>query len=418
MVVRAKFGLAACVVASLALAGCGGRPDGVLVPVAAGTAGTSSVDMLVATTRRGVTDPGQMFSGERDDALNYADIKISIPPDSVRQPGEVQWPSGPGDPAREFVALKADRLPEKQALSVFHERLRRTSHRRVLVFVHGFNTRFGEAVFRLAQIVHDSSVPAAPVLFTWPSRGQLLAYTYDRESANYSRDALELLLQNLVKDPAVGEIDVLAHSMGNWVALEALRQMAIRNGAIAPKIKQVMLAAPDVDIDVFRRQIIEMGDKRPPFTLFVAQDDNALAVSQRVWGGVARVGSVNPKIAPYEEMFAQQKINVVDLTDVKSSDRLGHTKFAESPEVVRMIGARLAGGQSLNDGQAGLGDKLARITTGAAATVGTTAGIALSTPLAIIDGRTRENLGGQLEDLGTQVQDTAGSAVHFPTDKY
>jgi esterase/lipase superfamily enzyme len=379
--------------------------------------------MLVATTRRGVTDPGQMFSGERDQALNYADIRISIPPDAVRQVGEVQWPSGQsgagnGNPAREFVALKADRLSEKQAQAVFHERLRRTSHRRVLVFVHGFNTRFGEAVFRLAQIVHDSSVPALPVLFTWPSRGQLLAYTYDRESANYSRDALELLLQNLAKDPAVGEIDVLAHSMGNWVALEALRQMSIRNGAIASKIKQVMLAAPDVDIDVFRRQIIEMGAKRPPFTLFVAQDDNALAVSQRVWGGVARVGSVNPKVAPYEEMFAQQKINVVDLTDVKSSDRLGHTKFAESPEVVRMIGARLAGGQALNDGQAGLGDKLARITTGAAATIGTTAGIALSAPLAVIDGRTRDNLGEQLQDLGAHVQDTAGSAVHFPTDKY
>jgi len=374
--------------------------------------------MLVATTRRGVADPGRMFSGERDDALNYADIKVSIPPDSIRQIGDVQWPSGPGDPAREFVALKADRLGEKQALGALHERLRRTSHRRVLVFVHGFNTRFGEAVFRLAQIVHDSNLQALPVLFTWPSRGQLLAYTYDRESANYSRDALELLLQNLVKDPAVGEIDVLAHSMGNWVALEALRQMAIRNGAIPAKVKQVMLAAPDVDVDVFRRQIIEIGAKRPPFTLFVAQDDNALAVSRRVWGGVSRVGAVDPNVEPYRDMFAQQKINVVDLTDVKTSDRLGHTKFAESPEVVRMIGMRLAGGQALNDGQAGLGDKLARITTGAAATIGTTAGIALSAPLAIVDGRTRENLGEHIQELGSQVQDTAGSAVRFPTDKY
>jgi hypothetical protein len=83
-----------------------------------------------------------------------------------------------------------------------------------------------------------------------------------------------------------------------------------------------------------------------------------------------------------------------------------------------MIGRRLAGGQALNDGQAGLGDKLARITTGAAATIGTGAGIALSAPLAIVDGRTRENLGEQIEDLGSKVQDTAGSAVRFPTDKY
>jgi esterase/lipase superfamily enzyme len=61
--------------------------------------------------------------------------------------------------------------------------------------VHGFNNRFDDAVYRFAQIVHDSKVPAIPVLFTWPSRGEmkLRAYTYDRESANYSRDALESL---------------------------------------------------------------------------------------------------------------------------------------------------------------------------------------------------------------------------------
>src|SRR5690606_30137597 len=137
----------------------------------------------------------------------------------------------------------------------FYSRLNSTPHRRVLVFVHGYNTRFEEAVYRFAQIVHDSRAPALPVLFTWPSRGRLLEYAYDRESANYSRDALEAILQTMAKDKAVGEISILAHSMGNWVTLEALRQMSIRNGALSPKIKSVMLAAPDVDVDVFRRQI-------------------------------------------------------------------------------------------------------------------------------------------------------------------
>ena len=58
-------------------------------------------------------------------------------------------------------------------------------------------------MYRFAQIVHDSKTKAVPVLFTWPSRGELLAYTYDRESANFSRDALELVLREMVKDPAV-----------------------------------------------------------------------------------------------------------------------------------------------------------------------------------------------------------------------
>lgn len=403
---------------ALLLAGCSGRPDDTLIPVAAAAPNGSSVDMLVATTRAPDNDPARMYTGERDQAFNFADIKIAIPSDSLRTVGEVQWPSQPPNPAREFVALKAQRLDEKQALRTFHDRLQRTAHRRVLVFVHGYNTRFGEAVFRLAQIVHDSKIDALPVLFTWPSRGRLLAYTYDRESANYSRDALEKVLQGLAKDPAVREIAILAHSMGNVVTLEALRQMAIRNGAIAPKIKSVMLASPDVDVDVFRRQVIEMGPKRPPFTLFVAQNDEALALSSRIWGGEPRIGMIDPKQEPYRTMLAQQRINVLDLTDIKSSDSLGHTKFAESPEIVQLIGGRLAAGQTLSDGQAGLGDRLARITTGAAATVGTAAGVALSAPIAIVDGRTRDNLNEQLRDLGAQVNDTAGSTGRVMGTRY
>jgi len=32
-------------------------------------------------------------------------------------------------------------------------------HGKVLIFVHGFNNRFDDAVYRFAQIVHDSKTP-------------------------------------------------------------------------------------------------------------------------------------------------------------------------------------------------------------------------------------------------------------------
>ena len=88
------------------------------------------------------------------------------------------------------------------------------------------------------------------MLFTWPSGGTAIDYVYDRDSAIYSRDALEAVLQALVKDPTVGSISILAHSMGNYVAVEALRQMAIRNRELSPKIRDVMLASPDINVDV------------------------------------------------------------------------------------------------------------------------------------------------------------------------
>jgi esterase/lipase superfamily enzyme len=117
--------------------------------------------------------------------------------------------------------------------------------------VHGFNNHFEDAVFRFAQFVHDSGAEeVVPILFTCPSRGSLFAYGYDHESASYSRDALEEGLRVLAKNPEVREITVVAHSMGNWVTLAALRQMAIRNGKVAEKIRNVILAAPDVDVNV------------------------------------------------------------------------------------------------------------------------------------------------------------------------
>jgi len=118
-----------------------------------------------------------MFDGERRRGLAFADIAVSIPPDAVRKIGEVQWPSTiPGDPAHDFVTLRADRLDLKQAIAAFDSRLRAGSTRHVLLFVHGYNTRFEEAVYRFAQIAHDAGAPVLPVLFTWPSRGKLFDF--------------------------------------------------------------------------------------------------------------------------------------------------------------------------------------------------------------------------------------------------
>lgn len=411
-----RFSICVALLVGLGLSGCSGRPKDFLIPIADGPrpAGTSTVEMLVATTRSDENAaPGQFFTGERGAALGFADIAVSIPPDAVRKIGDVQFPATtPGDPAKEFVTLRARQVGKAEALATFGRRLAASPGRRVLVFVHGYNTRFEEAVFRLAQFVHDSGAPTTPVLFTWPSRGKLLAYTYDRESANYSRDALEKLLQTLADDRDVAEVDVLAHSMGNWATLEALRQMAIRKGRIAPKIKNIMLAAPDVDFDVFRRQIQQIGPAHPPITLFVSGDDEALAISRRIWGDRIRVGAIDPEAEPYKTILARDGIVAYDLTKAKSDDPLNHAKFAASPVVVRAIGQRLASGQALSDGKASLGEKIGQIATGAASSVGKAAGLAVSAPLAIVDPDTRETLGDRFDDLGA----TAGDAVRSTTD--
>jgi esterase/lipase superfamily enzyme len=236
--------------AALACSACSNRPSqGVLIPLAASVRaeGTDRVPILVATTRQRTTaDAGEMFGSERAADVSYAAITVSIPPDASRKIGEVQWPATlPGDPRTDFVTISADYTDKQSFLATITAVAKQTGRSKVLVFVHGFNNRFDDAVYRFAQIVHDSKAPAIPVLFTWPSRGEtkLRAYTYDRESANYSRDALEDLLNSLTGLPAITEVNLLAHSMGNWVALEALRRIDRPRSASAAFLK------PDTNLE-------------------------------------------------------------------------------------------------------------------------------------------------------------------------
>ncbi len=386
------------VAACLTLAACGGTIEGVLTPVPSARGIGTEVDILVATTREPSDDPADLYSGERGPRLSYVDLTVSIPPTNVRTIGEVQRPkTAVGDPEREFVVVAAERLDPAGALTAVSRRAATVPGRRVMVFVHGYNNRFDDAVFRLAQIVHDSDADVTPVLFTWPSRARLLSYGYDRESANFSRTELETVLRSLANDKAVGEVNILAHSMGNWLTMEALRQMAIRDGAISPKISTVMLAAPDVDVDVFREQMRDIGDSHPEMILFVSGDDRALAVSRRLWQSSQRLGAIDPTIEPFRSQIAGSDLTVIDLTEVRTGDSLHHGKFAESPEVVQLIGTRLMAGQTLTDSRASVGDRIIQLSTGVATVAGTAVGMAVSAPVAVIDPATRRTINETLE---------------------
>ncbi len=394
---------------SLSLAGCG-HAVGVLVPVAVTTPGTSSVDMLAVTTRQPSKNPGILYTGRRDKNYSLDEITVSIPPDSARKAGEVQWPSHlPPNPAKDFTTVAVKSLPPDRASGNAWLRHNLPKSHNVLVFVHGFNNSYEDAVYRFAQIVHDSGADAAPVLFTWPSGGKLFDYNYDRESTIYSRDGLETVLRMLARDPKVGEVSVLAHSMGTWLTMEALRQMAIRDGRVALKIKNVILASPDIDVDVFGRQFHDLGKNRPEFTVFVSRDDRALAISRLVAGNVNRLGQINPEAEPYRTAAEKAGITFIDLTKLRTpGGGLNHDKFATSPQIVRAIGTRLVNGEELSQSRIGLGDSITILAAGTAKAVGTGAGLLVSTPLSVVDPTTRRNLASQAEDFGGQIDAATG----------
>ncbi len=394
------------------LAGCAGRPEGVLVPIGETLSpGTSKVNLLVATTRRPSESPGILFSGERDNLVAITDIVVSIPPEKNRKAGEVQWPKKlPPDPQKDFttVSVTPVKTDVEQAVWI---RKHMTKSRRVMVFVHGFNNTYEDSVYRFAQIVHDSSADVAPVIFTWPSRASVFDYNYDKESTNYSRDALEQILRAIAREPEVKDITVMAHSMGSWLTVEALRQMAIRDGRVNGKINNVILASPDLDVDVFGKQFLAMGKDHPRFTLFTSRDDRALAVSRRISGNIDRLGQIDPSSEPYRSNLEKAGITVIDLTQLKAGDGLNHGKFAASPEVVQLIGRRLVTGQTLTDSNVGIGDRLGAVALGTAQGVGSAASLVVTAPIAVFDPQTRKTYDEQIDRFGRAVGNTVGAAV-------
>lgn len=321
--------------AVLILAACASRPSGLLAPVAP-TSGGREVSVLAVSTREPAASAAVVYSGRRGDETSLSIVDVSIPPG--HRPGRIETPrSGPPRAQEHFAALSVQPIDEAgvDAWLATHAR-----NGRVLIYVHGFNMPFDHAVFRVAQIATDSRLDAAPVLFAWPSRGSSWAYLYDRESANFSRDALERVLRQACLNPEITEVNILAHSMGAWLVLEALRQAAIRDGALSPKLRNVVLASPDLDVDVFMRQFDALGPTRPHFTFLISRRDFALRVSRLLAGGVQRLGAADPQAEPFKtKLESTGGVTLIDLSGLARQGSLNHSKYASSPEVVKRLGA-------------------------------------------------------------------------------
>ena len=165
----------------------------------------------------------------------------------------------------------------------------------------------------------------------------------DITSATYARDALELVLSEAIESERVSQITILAHSMGSWITMETLRQMAIRNGRVHEKVVDVILAAPDLDIDVFEQQFLTLGESRPFFTFIVSADDRALGLSKMLARGEQRLGAIDPSQEPYRSRIESARgVTVIDLKDVEGGGGAHHSKFAESGEMLDFVRRTLA----------------------------------------------------------------------------
>ena len=376
--VAAAFALAT----ALALSGCaGGGTHRLLDAVAAEPdAILATHRILVVTTRAEAQDRKEVFSGERSVDLNFARVDVTVP--KVHQPGVVEQPRSDArrDPARHFAAGEVALYPREEGFANgLRESLKRTDGR-ALIFVHGYRTPFDNSVYRAAQIVHDSGYRGTPVLFSWASTGRTVDYIYDNNSATVARDGLEKTLR-LLHAAGARRIDIVAHSMGNWLTMEALRQFALASDRdVSDRLGDVILASPDIDVDVFKSQLRRIGKPDRPFFVIVSRDDRALLASSIIAGNRPRVGDYGN-----DADLAELGITVVDISAVSSGDPLNHAKFAENPLLVQLLGSRL----NEDDTLSGSGDQISRriesLAQGVGQTLGSAAEIVITTPLEVIN---------------------------------
>jgi esterase/lipase superfamily enzyme len=350
--------IAAALFLSLCLAACGSTPT-TLGPIAIANLQVAvSERVFVVTTRKPLDDRTRLFGGDRSDSLHFADITVSVPRN--REPGSIKPPEAKLDLSRDF-AVTAATLTDDEA--IFAKRLRQAlaarpaGQRSVFIFIHGYNVGFAKGLFSTAQLHNDYKVPGVAMHYSWPSAEKTALYLYDRDSAEFARDGLAQTLK-IAAAANPESIIVLGHSMGTFVTMEAMRTLALsgQNGPVS-KMQALVLAAPDIDVDVFRTELKALTVRPKSMIVLVSEQDKALKLSGKVRGDRPRVGSGANK-----QELVDEGIIVLDIATLRNKDdRLSHSTYANSEKLIALVngGLNLAALERAQSGKTGLiGDSL------------------------------------------------------------
>lgn len=315
----------------LILASCAQRGEITLDSYAANVGTVQTV--FVGTTR--MIDPEtRRYGSGRSEAIHFARYDISIPPE--RELGTIKYPrkGSKPNPQTDFLTTSERVLTTP---SDFRKDIAKAAlkgprgGREAVIFVHGFNNNFTEGLYRIAQLSHDLKLPGATVHYSWPSAANPLGYVRDRDSALFARDGLENLIQQ-VEDAGADRILLVAHSMGALLTMETMRQMAIRGDKVLlHKIAGVILISPDIDVDVFRSQVHDIGELPQPFLIFGSHKDRLLNLSAVVTGEPDRLGNLKDLTR-----VADLKVTYLDAAAIDGG--AGHFAFGNSPILLSLLG--------------------------------------------------------------------------------
>jgi esterase/lipase superfamily enzyme len=256
--------------------------------------------------------------------------EVSIP--KTHETGELESPSllhleFHEDPAQHVMLMKIHRESTDQFYADLQSSVAKSTEKSALVFVHGFNVTFPDAVRRTAQIAYDLKFDGAAICFSWPSQGRVWDYVIDETNVEWSVPHLRQFLQDIARQSGARRIHLIAHSMGNRALTAALQDLSFLPEVSRPIFHEVVLTAPDIDADTFKNELAPAVLKTARHvTLYASSNDEALALSKKVHG-YPRAGDSG------SDLVVVPGMDTVDVSAVDTS-LLGHSYYCDSNSVL------------------------------------------------------------------------------------
>ena len=300
--------------------------------VGMGTVSTIALQIIFLTNWQGGTER-LAYGGQYSELVDYGVCEVSIP--IVHQPGELESPQMfkfeiKPDIEKHVVLTNVGRL-DKEA---FHAALQTEMDRKgknIFVFIHGYNVSFDDAARRTGQMAYDLKFPGAPVFYSWPSQANWYSYGTDQDNIEQSTSQIRDFILDIATRSNADTVNLIAHSMGNVGLTAALSE--IEQGA-KPHFNQVVLAAPDIDANVFKNEIAsKIVTKAQRTTLYTSKTDLAL-IASRYFNQGDRAGDSGAQVVVLDG------IETIDATAVDSS-LLGHSYYGSNVTVLDDLGQLL-----------------------------------------------------------------------------
>jgi esterase/lipase superfamily enzyme len=207
----------------------------------------------------------------------------------------------------------------------------RGNQRRLLLFVHGYNTSFSDAIDAAARLATEVQFPVIPLAYSWPSAGSYSGYLHDEDMVKASALRFESFLGDLLSNSPI-PVTIVCHSMGAREVTAALRSLSIRHANLRA-LQSVVFAAGDIYVTEFNEVWPDLRNiPNVRFAFYVSNHDLALRLSHIVHGD-PRLGDASPTVnAP---MGGQ----TMDASAVDSFfQAAGHSYILYSPKVGADLG--------------------------------------------------------------------------------